>query len=83
VVELITAGLEQGFSKKELAEHEQIVPLVENQIKHYKKSYAGAKFTTVQDVVEDVLKRHQQALGKMKILNPPTPRITLSYENPS
>lgn len=83
VVELITAGLEQGFSKQELAEHQQIVPLVENQIKHYKKNYTGAKFTTVQDVVEDVLKRHQQALGKMKILNPPTPRITLSYENPS
>lgn len=80
VVELITAGLEQGFSKKALGEHEQIVPLVENQIEQYKKTYGSAKFACVQEVVEDVLKRHQQAKGKMKILSPPTPRITLSYE---
>jgi NAD+ synthase len=79
-VELITAGLEQGFSKKALAEHQQIVPLVENQIEHYKKIYGKAKFTSVQAVVEDVLARHQQAKTKMKILSPPTPRITLSYE---
>jgi NH3-dependent NAD+ synthetase len=78
VVELITAGLEQGVSKKELGEHEQIVGLVENQIKQYKKTYGRAKFTCVQKVVEDVLKRHQQAKGKMKILSPPTPRITLT-----
>jgi NAD+ synthase len=83
VVELITAGLEQGFSKKELGEHEQIVPLVEKQIKQYKKAYGSAKFTSAQKAVEDVLERHQQAKGKMKILSPPTPRITLSYENPS
>jgi NAD+ synthase len=80
VVELITAGLEQGVSKKELGEHEQIVALIENQIKQYKNTYGRAKFTSVQKVVEDVLKRHQQAKGKMKILSPPTPLITLSYD---
>ena len=83
VVELITAGLEQGFSKKALGEHAQIFPLIEKQIKQYKKIYDCAKFTTVQEVVEDVLKRHRQAKGKMKIISPPTPQITLSYENPS
>jgi NAD+ synthase len=83
VVELITAGLEQGFSKKELGEHEQIVPLVEKQIKQYKRTYGSAKFTSVPEVIEDVLERHRQAKEKMKILSPPTPRITLSYENPS
>jgi NAD+ synthase len=80
VVELITAGLEQGFSKKALGEHEQIVPLIEKQIKQYKKIYDRAKFTTVQEVVEDVLERHQQAKGKMKIISPPTAQITLSYD---
>jgi NAD+ synthase len=79
VVELITTGLEQGVSKKALGEHEQIVPLVEKQIEQYKKIYGSAKFTSVQEVVEDVLKRHRQAKGKMKILSPPTPRITLAY----
>jgi len=79
VVELITAGLEQGFSEKTLGEHEQIVPLIEKQIKQYKKTYGSAKFASVQKVVENVLKRHLQAKRKMKILSPPTPRITLSY----
>lgn len=80
VVELISAGLEQGFSKKALGEHEQIVPLIEKQIKQYKKIYDRAKFTSVQKVVEDVLKRHQQAKSKMKIIHPPTAQITLSYD---
>jgi NAD+ synthase len=80
VVELITAGREQGFSKKALGEHEQIVPLIEKQIKQYKKIYDRAKFTSVQKVVEDVLKRHQQAKAKMKIIHPPTAQITLSYD---
>ena len=80
VVELITAGLEQGFSEKTLGEHEQIVPLIEKQIKQYKKTYGSAKFASVQKVVEDVLKRHRQAKRKMKILSPPTPRIMLSYD---
>ena len=83
VVELITTGLEQGFSKEELFKQEQIVPLVENQIRHYKTTYGSAKFTSVHEVVEDVLERHRQAKRKMKIISPPTPQITLSYENPS
>ena len=80
VVELITAGLEQGFSKKELCEHDQIVPLIEKQIKHYTTIYGQGKFSSAQSVVEDVLRRHQQARAKMKILSPPTPRITISYK---
>jgi hypothetical protein len=31
-------------------------------------------------VVQDVLKRHEQAKGKMKIIHPPFPQITLSYK---
>lgn len=83
VVELITEGLEQGFSKKELCEHEQIVPLIEKQIEHYTSLYSEWKFSSAQAVVDDVLKRHEQAKRKMKIIHPPTPRITLSYDNPS
>jgi NAD+ synthase len=79
VVEIITEGLEQGFSGKELIKHEQIVSLIEKQIENYASIYGDAKFSSVKDVVEDVLKRHQQAKGKMKIVHPPTPRITLTY----
>jgi hypothetical protein len=34
---------------------------------------------SVEAVVDDVLKRHQQAKAKMKIIHPPTPPITLTY----
>jgi NH3-dependent NAD+ synthetase len=80
VVELVTEGLDQGFSRKELGKHEQIHALVGSQIKQYKETYGNALFTSVEEIVADVLERHQQARGKMKIIHPPTPRITLSYE---
>jgi len=80
VVEIITEGLNQGFSRGELIEHAQIVPLIEQQLKQYKSLYGDEKFQSAQAVVQDVLKRHQKALGKMKIIHPPTPQITLSYE---
>jgi NAD+ synthase len=79
VVEIVTEGLDQGFSRDELIQHGQIVPLIEKQNEHYKSIYGAKKFDSVEAVVEDVLKRHQQALKKMKIIHPPTPKITLSY----
>jgi NAD+ synthase len=79
VVELVTEGLEQGISTKELGKHKQIVSLVENQIKQYKKTYSKTLFTSVDEIVADVLERHQQARKKMKIIHPPTPKITLTY----
>jgi len=79
VVEIITEGLNQGFSRQELIKHEQIVPLVEKQIEHYTSIYGTAKLGSVEAVVDDVLKRHQQADAKMKIIHPPTPQITLNY----
>jgi NAD+ synthase len=79
VVEIVTEGLAQGVSREELIKHEQIVPLIEKQIEHYASIYGDGKFSSAQAVVEDVLNRHQQAKRKMKILHPPTPRITLNY----
>jgi NAD+ synthase len=80
VVELVSEGIRQGFSREALVKHEQIVPLIEWQIEHYKSVYGAEKFGSVESVVDDVLKRHQQARAKMKILHPPTPQVTLSYE---
>jgi len=79
VVELVTEGLDQGFSRQELVKHKQVVPLVEKQMEHYTSIFGQSKFNSVQAVVDDVLKRHQQAKAKMKIIHPPTPLITLSY----
>ncbi|MGD9173447.1 MAG: NAD(+) synthase [Desulfobacterales bacterium] len=80
VVEMVTEGLVQGCFKDELISHPQIVPLVEQQIQHYQSVYGTKKFDAVKAVVEDVLNRHEQAKSKMKIIHPPTPQITLSYE---
>jgi NAD+ synthase len=79
VVEIVTEGLDQGFSKAELIQHPQIAPLIEKQIKQYQSIYRRYKFKSVEAVIEDVLKRHLQAKGKMKIIHPPSPRITLTY----
>ncbi len=80
VVELVSEGFVQGLTVGELSRHEQIVPLVENQMQHYKKLFGAAKFTSVEQVVADVLRRHEIAKGKMKIVHPPSPKISLIYE---
>jgi NAD+ synthase len=80
VVEILAEGFNQGFSTEQLTKHAQILPLIEKQIKWYKKIYGNYKFTSAEDVVQDVLKRHAQAKRKLQILHPPAPKITLSYE---
>jgi NH3-dependent NAD+ synthetase len=79
VVELVTEGLVQGLSAAELIAHEQVAILVEKQIRQYQSGFVKAKFQTVEQVVNDVLKRHTQAKNKMKIVHPPTPDITLHF----
>ena len=79
VVEIVTEGLNQGFSTAQLVKHAQVAPLVEKQIEHYQTVYGSYKFTSVEAVVKDIITRHAQAKRKMKILHPPSPQITLSY----
>jgi NAD+ synthase len=79
VVELVTAGFEQGFSKAELVAHDQIAPLVEKQIEHYRSICGNPHLTSVEQVIDDITGRHHLALGKVKIVHPPTPEITLAY----
>ena len=80
VVEIVTEGIHQGFSAEQLGIHAQLLPLVEKQIEQYKTVFGRYKFTSAEAVVQDVLRRHAQAQRKMKILHPPSPQITLSYE---
>ena len=79
VVELVTEGLEQGFTLEQLATHEQLTTLVKKQIEHYQSNYGNPKLESVEKVVADIYSRHQLALGKVKIVHPPTPKITLNY----
>jgi len=80
VVELVTEGWVQGFTSTELSLHEQIEPVVETQLAHYRNVFGAPKFNSVQQVVEDVLRRHAIARGKMKIIHPPSPVISLKYD---
>jgi NAD+ synthase len=80
VVELVTEGWVQGFTSTELSLHEQIAPVVETQLAHYRNVFGAPKFNSVQQVVEDVLRRHAIARGKMKIIHPPSPVISLKYD---
>ena len=80
VVELVTEGLDQGFSDRQLADHPQVAPLVEKQIAHYHSLYGEPQLDAVEKVITDIHRRHQTAMGKVKIVHPPTPQISLSYE---
>jgi len=80
IVELVSEGYAQGFTSAELGRHEQIVTVVENQLAHYRRVFGAPKFTRLQQVVEDVLRRHEIAKGKMKIIHPPSPKISLTSE---
>lgn len=80
VVELVTEGLSQGVTPEELSRHPQVVPVVEKELAHYRKTFGTAKFTCVAEVVADVRRRHEIAEGKMKIIHPPAPTITLYYD---
>jgi NH3-dependent NAD+ synthetase len=79
VVELVTEGLEQGFTDRQLATHDQVVPLVEKQIEDHRAVYGKTQLDSVEKVVADIHRRHQTALSKVKILHPPTPQISLTY----
>ena len=80
VVELVTEGLNQGLSAKQLATHEQVAPLVQKQIAHYRSVFGTPQLDTVEKVIADILRRHQAALSKVKIVHPPAPKISLTYE---
>jgi NAD+ synthase len=80
VVELVTEGWDQGFTDRQLADHPQVAPLVEKQIAHHRSLYGVPRLDTVEKVVADIQRRHQTAMGKVKIVHPPTPQISLTYD---
>jgi NAD+ synthase len=80
VVELVSQGFVQGFTAAELSRHEQIAGVVEKQLQHYQDVFGTRKFASVEQVVADILRRHEIAKGKMRIIHPPSPEISLTYD---
>ncbi len=72
--ELVIEGLGQGFAPFELKKNNQINELVGTFIQR-------SKFSSVDEVVEDIIARHETAaLPKGKLVTPEMPKITLRYE---
>ena len=80
VVERVTEGLEQEFTSMQLVTHDQVAPLVEKQIAHYRSLYGTPQLDSVEKVIDDIHQRHQTAISKVKIVHPPSPQITLTYD---
>ena len=80
VVELVTEGLKQGFTAKQLATNGQLAPLVEKQIADYRSVFGTPQLDSIDKVIDDIQRRHQRARGKVKIIHPPTPQISLLYD---
>ena len=81
VVELVSEGFNQGLTADELGRHDQVVALVSPQLRHYRQVFGKPKFTGAAQVVADILRRHGLARGKMTIIHPPSPQITLVYSS--
>ncbi|MGV8141703.1 MAG: NAD(+) synthase [Candidatus Woesearchaeota archaeon] len=75
VVELVTEGLIQGCDYEALVKHPQIKPLVESQI----KIQDNPKLKSVEEIVDDILRRHTIAELKAEVIHPPKAPITLEY----
>ncbi|MBU1030984.1 MAG: NAD(+) synthase [Nanoarchaeota archaeon] len=79
VIELVSEGFEQGFSLPELMNYVPVTSLIEKQITYYNELFGKNKFQNVEEVMYDIIKRHNIALGKARIIHPPIADVTLKY----
>jgi NAD+ synthase len=78
--ELVLNGLDQGLRAEELAVHCQVVPYARQQMEKYAQWYGAPKFTSVEALVCEIIRRHEIALLKAEIVNPDIAPITLMLE---
>ncbi len=79
IVELVSEGLDQGFTPTQLASHEQVAPFIVQQQIEYARRYGTSKFMRPLDAIEDIVRRKETAKYKAELISPPTPQITLEY----
>ncbi|HOX59535.1 MAG TPA: NAD(+) synthase [Candidatus Paceibacterota bacterium] len=78
--ELVLNGLEQGLRLEELAGHSQVVAYARQQMEKYVQWYGAPKFTSIEALVREIIRRHEIALLKAEIVNPDIASITLKLE---
>jgi len=79
VVELVSEGLDQGFTPGQLAAHEQVAPVIARQQHDYARLFGAPKFATPQAAIDDIVSRKRTAERKASLIHPATPTITLEY----
>jgi NAD+ synthase len=79
LVEVVTNGIEQGFTFDELKEHDQVVPLVNEQNRLYEKLFGYKKFQNVEEVIYDIFRRYHIAREKARIIHPPVAPVSLEW----
>ena len=78
-VELVSEGLLQDFASQDLKNHRQVREYAMTDMKLYQEHFGREKFSTVDQIVSDILRRNQIAEGKAQIIHPPIAKITLEY----
>ncbi len=80
LVELVTEGLAQGLSPRQIAADTRVLRLAERQIDFYASSFGEKKWRSVSEIVSDICRRHSMAGMKMEVIHPPAAPVTLVYE---
>ncbi|MCF8079402.1 MAG: NAD(+) synthase [Desulfobacterales bacterium] len=80
LVEMVSEGFDQGLTKQEMAEHEQVIELAVRDMERYRSAFGRTQFSTVAEMISDIESRHRGAERKMRIVHPPGPKITLIYK---
>ena len=78
-VELVSEGIRQDFSVDELVGHNQVTSLAEKEMQQYGAVYGTSKFSSAEDMVYDVMKRHQSAMSKVSLVSPTVAEVALTY----
>ena len=79
-VELVTMGREQGFSKEQLFGQSQVLEYTTRDMEKYTALHGRSKFSTAQQIVEDIFRRNDGARQKGEIIHPPIAQITKIYQ---
>ncbi len=78
-VELVLEGVYQNFSREKLIVNPQVQILGGTDSQRYSSLFKTAKFSSVEAMVDDVLRRHDIANAKARIIHPPIAPVSLLY----
>ncbi|MEQ1775966.1 MAG: NAD(+) synthase [Burkholderiales bacterium] len=79
MVELVTEGFDQKFSRSDVAEHPQITLRFEAEQARYATLFGKAKFASTNAMIDDIMARHAVALRKASLISPAIAPVTLDY----